>query len=143
MVIREGNDSIEIRPTEQVPDHLPSAGDVRLAIAVRSQGLAGEGWAWIEAPRLRLFIEHLRQLEAQRKGSAEVESISPGQFRLRVYATDRVGHVAIAGRLARGEQALEFGFGFCPSLLPRVVAGFDAIAEGRAEQVPSVDQPRE
>jgi hypothetical protein len=133
MMIQDGNHSIEIVPSERVPDHLPSAKDIRLAIAVRSQGFAGEGWAWVEASRLRQFIEHLRELEIRRSGSAEVESISPGQFWLRLFATDRAGHMAVAGRLAHAEQALEFRFRFCPSLLPGLVAAFSEIDEGRVD----------
>src|SRR5262249_42563853 len=133
VLIREDSDSLEVVVTDRVPAHLPSAGDVRLTVAVRAQGFTGEGWAWVEAPRLQHFIGQLRELEARRNDSAELESISPGQFRLRVFSTDRAGHLAIAGRLARGEQVLEFSFGFCPSLLPGVVAAFVAIAEGRAE----------
>ncbi len=129
MVIREGSDTIEIVATERVPEHLPSAGDTRLAITVQSRGFAGEGWAWVAAPVLLAFVDQLRQVEAHRQGGAEVVSISPGEFALRVVATDRAGHMAVAGRLARAGQALEFEFPFCPSLLPGVVAGFAAMAE--------------
>jgi hypothetical protein len=143
MVTREATNSVEIVATERVPDHLPSAGDVRLAISVQSQGFVGVGSGWVEAPRLREFIAQLRELEAQRKGSAEMESISPVQFWLRMLATDRAGHVTLAGRLARGEQNVEFSFGFCPSLLPGVVAAFDAIAEGRTGPGCAADRPRD
>jgi hypothetical protein len=130
MVIRDGNHSLEIVCTEPVADHLPSEGTVRLAVTVPSGGFGGEGWAWVEASRLRQFVQCLRELEAGRAGSAEVESISAGQFRLRAFAADRAGHMTVAGRIARREQALEFAFVFCPSLLPGVVAAFHAIAKG-------------
>ncbi len=133
MLIREGSDNLEIVATERVPEHLPSAGDTRLAITVTSRGFTGAGAAWVEAPVLRAFVGQLREVEACRQGGAEVASISPGEFALRVFATDRAGHMAVAGRLARAGQALEFEFPFCPSLLPGVVAGFAAMAEAGAE----------
>jgi hypothetical protein len=132
MVIREGGDWLEVVATDRVPDHLPTPGDTRLSVAIESQGFAGRGSTWVEASRLAAFVAELRELEASRRGAAEVESISPGEFRLRVWATDRAGHVALAGRLSHGGQALEFGFAFCPSELPGLVAGFEAITLGRA-----------
>ncbi len=132
VVIREGSDTIEIVATERVPEHLPGAGDTRLAVTVKSSGFVGAGTAWIEAPVLLVFLGQLRQLETRRQGRAEVASMSPGEFALRVFATDRAGHMAIAGRLARAGQSLEFEFPFCPSLLPEVVAGLAAIAEAGA-----------
>jgi hypothetical protein len=131
VVIREGGDSIEVIATDRVPVHLPSAGDTRLAVTVQSRGFTGAVAAWVEAPVLRAFVRQLRELEARRQGSAELASMSPGEFLLRVFACDRVGHMAVTGRLARAGQALEFEFAFCPSLLPGVVAEFAAIAEAR------------
>jgi hypothetical protein len=132
MIIREGNDSIEIAATERVPSHLPCAGDTRLAISVQAGGFSGQGWAWVDAARLEAFIARLRELEARRQGDAEVASLSPGQFWLRIAATDRAGHMVLAGRLSHGQQALSFGFEFCPSVLPAVIQGFTAMLESRA-----------
>ena len=129
VVIREGSDSIEVIATERVSNHLPSAGDTRFEVAVRSRGFTGKGSTWAEALALRAFIGQLRILESRRQGSAELVSLSLGEFSLRVFATDRAGHMAVAGRLARSGQAFEFEFSFCPSLLPAVVAEFAAIEE--------------
>jgi len=110
VVIREGGDSLELVGTDRVPAHLPGAGDTRLAIRVQSRGFVGQGSAWVEAPVLRAFVGQLRQLDARRQGRAELVSMSPGEFGLRVYATDRAGHLAVAGRLTGAGQALEFEF---------------------------------
>ncbi len=132
-IIREGGDSIEVVAIDRVPDHLPRAGDTRLAVTVQSRGFAGEGSAWVDASVLLAFVGQLRQVEARRQGRAELASLSRGEFALRVFATDRAGHMAVAGRLTRAGQALEFEFPFCPSRLPGVVAGFAAMAEAGAE----------
>jgi hypothetical protein len=105
---------------------------VCLAITVQSDGFAGEGSAWVEAPQLRRFCGQLRQLETQ-LGRTELESMSPGEFRLTVLTTDGAGHMAVRGRLAQRDQAIEFGFALCPSLLSGMIAAFDDITEGRDE----------
>jgi hypothetical protein len=111
---------------------------------VQSRGFFGEGWAWVEAVSLRAFIDKLRELETHRQGSAELESMSPGQFRLRIWATDTAGHIAVAGRLKNDDQALEFQFALCPTLLPQVIAGFEAMTDQLAQKGESIqdrDQP--
>jgi hypothetical protein len=149
MVIREGTDSIEIVAAERVPDRLPTPGDTRLEIAVHSQGFSGHGSVWVEADRLRAFAARLRELDAHRQGAAELESLSPGELRLRVEVVDRRGHVAVLGSLACeryvGENgpyrhAVEFGFEFDPTALPAVRSGFEAIAEGHAERAVAADR---
>ncbi len=132
MVIRDGGDSLEVVATDQVPAHLPGAGDTQLAVTVQSRGFGGKGSAWVEAPVLLAFVDQLRQLDADRQGRAELASMSPGEFMLRVFTTDRAGHLAVAGRLTGAGQALEFEFLFCPSRLPGMVAGFAALAEAGA-----------
>ena len=128
VLIQEVSNFIELVPTDWVPNGLPTAGDIQISVTVQSQGFAGHGSAWIEAPKLRAFVSQLRQLETSRRGTAEVESMSPGQFRLRLFSTDSLGHMALVGRLSRGEHALEFQFEFDPGLLPEVAQRFEAIA---------------
>lgn len=128
MEIREGSDRIEISVAERVPGHLPGAGDVLLKVAVRSREFGGAGSAWVDARTLRSFVGQLRDLGARRQGAAELESMSPREFLLRVFSTDRRGHMAVAGRVAHDGQAVEFEFSFCPTTLPRLVAAFAAVA---------------
>jgi hypothetical protein len=128
VLIREGPNFIEIVPTDRVPDGLPTAGDIQVSVTVQSQGFTGSGSAWIEAPKLSAFVSQLRELETSRRGTAEVESMSSGQFRLRLYSTDFLGHMALVGRLYRAEHALEFRFEFDPRLLPEVAQRFEAMA---------------
>jgi hypothetical protein len=126
MVIREGTDRIEIVATDRVPAHLPTPGDARLQVKVESRGFTGHGTSWVEADRLAIFARQLRALESTRRGEAELEGMSPGEFRLRVYSVDQAGHMAIEGRVSDMGQSLEFGFPFCPSLLRELVAEFES-----------------
>jgi hypothetical protein len=95
---------------------------------------------WVAAAALTAFLAQLRELEARRQGEATLEALSPEEFRLRFWSVDRRGHMAVGGlvtkRVHQGEgspyhHAVEFGFEFDPTLLPRVFAGFQAIAESR------------
>lgn len=129
MLIREGENSIEIAVTERAPAHLPSFGDAKLVIEVRSHGFTGAGGAWIDVGQMRMFLGQLRELENRRQGSADLESMSPGQFRLRLFAVDRAGHMAVNGRLSRTGQELGFSFEFGPDLLPEIVAEFGIMCE--------------
>lgn len=140
MEIREGHNCITIEPVDRVPADLPSAGDVELSVEVASEQFCGHGFAWVAAPALAVFLSQLRELESSRQGEATIEGLSPGEFRLRLWSVDRRGHMAVGGlvtkRVHKGEagpylHAVEFGFEFDPTLLPKVLAGFQAIAEGR------------
>jgi len=139
MEIREGNNCVTIEPVHRVAADLPSAGDVELSVEVASEQFSGHGFAWVAGPALAGFLARLRELETRRQGEAVIEGLSPEEFRLRVWCVDRRGHMAVGGlvtkRVHKGEaspyrHAVEFGFGFDPTSLPRVLAGFQAIAEG-------------
>ena len=144
MLIREGNNVVEILATDRVADHLPTPGDTRLAITVSSNGFSGQGSAWVEAECLAEFLQQLRALEETRQGAAELESMSPDELRLRIWSVDRRGHLAVGGRVsrwARGydgsdsyRQLVEFGFEFDPTLLPDAVVSFQSILEGGGEE---------
>jgi hypothetical protein len=132
MQIRDNQDFIEIDVVDRVPGNLPTPGDVELSVEVSSGKFRGQAFAWIEARKLSSFIAQLCDLERSRTGSAEMEGMSPGEFRLRIFSIDRRGHVAIEGRLVHQasqsfRHSIDFGFEFDPTFLPKVVAGFTAI----------------
>src|SRR5262245_53440219 len=140
MEIREGHNCVTIEPVDRVPADLPSAGDVELSVDVASEQFSGHGFAWVAARALAAFLGQLAALETNRRGEATIEGLSPGEFHLRLWSVDRRGHMALGGVVTKlvhkGEaspyrHAIEFGFEFDPTLLPRVLAGFQAIAEGR------------
>jgi hypothetical protein len=79
-----------------------SAGDVRLRVRVLSIGFAGEyDGVWIEAQNTTEFIDQLAALERDRRGSATLTSMSPGDFSLQVRIVDSAGHAAASGFLGR------------------------------------------
>jgi hypothetical protein len=143
MLIHERNNFVEIFATDRVEDE-QTPGDTRLVITFSSHGFRGQGSAWVEARCLAEFVQQLRVLEVKRQGAAELESMSPGALRVCIWSVDRRGHVAVSGRVSRSvpgydgsdsyRHLVEFGFEFDPTLLPGVVAGFQAILEGRGEE---------
>lgn len=128
MVLREGANSLEIAVLDRVPSHLPSAGDTEFFLTIEAEGFCGRGSVWVGAESLKVFVEELRNLEAERRGAAELVGLSPDTFQLRVRITDSVGHALVEGRLAKLHQSLEFRFAFDPDQLPALLAEFAIFA---------------
>ena len=117
MLIRNGNDFLEMIPLERVAEHLPTPGDTRFAVRIQSGAFSGQGTTWIDFSALQKFADDMKRLERTRSGHAETLSISPNEFRLVVSTIDGWGHVAVSGRLARNKQAVEFCFEFSSEVL--------------------------
>ena len=75
------------------------------------------------------FCKSLVQLEISRKGEAVLESVSPGELIMKLYASDGLGHMAVSGRTGyrvKGEKeeyqhSVEFGFDIDPNELKKAV----------------------
>lgn len=152
MIIREGENFLEIPHTDTSPPATPTPGDVRLSVCVSSDGFTGtSSHVWVDAASFSQFVGKLQALEAHRRGTARLEAMSsPDEFWFELRAIDRAGHMAAFGRLCRwqflsaGEgyhQAVEFGLEFCPSLLPGVVAAFHAMSPGSERGAGHPHQP--
>jgi hypothetical protein len=99
---------------------------VLVVVRVHCPGFTGETDTWVVRPAWREFLERLTALEGSRRGEAILESISPGELRLRLFATDRAGHMAVEGYVGvfGGHDTLRLEFGaipFEPTLLPRLL----------------------
>lgn len=102
------------------------SGDFLVLVEVRRHGFSGRIDTWILRDTLGAFVRDVARLEETRRGSATLESISPGELRLEIRATDSAGHMAIGGTIGYrsfdGETALAFApFDFDPSMLPELV----------------------
>ena len=79
----------------------------------------------MSAESLRGFCRASVALEASRRGTAELESISPDELHLKVHSITSRGHVAVSGKTGYLIQhdsggfwhSVEFGFEFDPSQL--------------------------
>ena len=128
MILGDNSHHVEISIAEvEAPTPQSTGGDVRLTVRVRYGDFAGVADAWILLEVWDAFLDSLRALEKSRRGEARLRGISPGELALRVFATDRAGHLAIEGevsRLSPGREAfLRFArIPFDPSLLPRLLS---------------------
>ena len=136
MIIREGSDFVEIIATDVSSQQPPAPHDMRFAVTIASSGFSGQGAAWVGVDQLAAFFAQLQELEGARTGSATIGGQSPGQFSLRLWRVDSLGHMAVSGRLTHhqfGElrgphlHAVEFGFEFDPTLLRSIVAEFESM----------------
>lgn len=140
MLIRNNGNFVEILLVERIPETPPAAGDLHLHVRVACRTFCGEyDGVWVEATAFQDFLSELQFLEEWRQGSATLASISPGELRLQIQATDRAGHIGVTGQLGRwcytgGSKMswcqVTFDFPLsCPSLLPQILAEFRAMTE--------------
>ena len=143
MVIRDEACSVEITLREVGTSGTPSEGDfgVRVAATAAASGVGGPFAGTNETVLISYdewtnFLEGLRELERTRQGEARVGAMSPAEFQLAIFATDRAGHMAAEGWVGR-EYALRteafhdrvcFRIEIDPSTLPHIVKQFEAFS---------------
>lgn len=108
----------------------PGHGDALITIHAQSHGFSGQDEVWVSAAALTHFRDSLRQLDNTLRGEATLESLSPGELKVRLYAVNPRGLLAIEfalGRWVREPEAshwhaLSGGFTFEPQQLARAIA---------------------
>lgn len=137
MLVFDSESSLEIRAREKVPATVQGAGDTRFEIIVKSGGFTGNHpRVWIARPDLEGWLGQLRKVSDERKGSAELRSMSPDDFLLVVRVADSAGHIVVEGHVARTflgprknsrRSRIEFCIDFDPTRLSEFVKEFEAI----------------
>ena len=140
MLIFDSETSFELHPNESVPAGIQGAGDMRFEITVKSGGFAGtNAKVWVARPGLDRWVAQLRQVAEDRKGSAELRSMSPDDFLLVVRVADSAGHIALIGHLSRHfwgprktsrQNRIEYCIDLDPTRLPELVAEFETMMKG-------------
>jgi hypothetical protein len=112
-------------------------GDVLVAARVRQRDFSGATLAWVVPEAWKMFLEQLTELERTRSGEAMLQSIGPEELRLRIFALDRAGHIAVEGELTsyyalsdpKEIASLKFGvIEFDPTTLPLLVRELQSTA---------------
>jgi hypothetical protein len=93
-------------------------------------GFTGHNDLWVSSTILREFCSALIALERDRRGRAELTSISPNELQVVVRSIDSRGHMSVEGSTGYHVQregrlvwhAVHFGFEFDPSQLVRAAA---------------------
>ena len=135
MVVRNVEGFVEVLLVERSPSGFAGAGDLRLQVRVAFSTFTGEyDQVWIESNAFRDFLAQLRTLEAQRRGSAILSSMSPGELDLEIHSIGSAGQMAASGQLGRHTLISDGGWAWCqipfyfqlssPSLLPELLAEF-------------------
>lgn len=86
--------------------------DPHLVVRLTVPGFSASTETYVLESEWNGFLQELRSLEATRQGEAVVESISPGELRLRVKSLDRAGHMGIEGHIGIRGPRNEFRFTF-------------------------------
>src|SRR5215207_8899827 len=98
MVLGSDSERVEltVADVERGVPGISTGGDV-LVVRARVRDFAGAVDAWVLRDAWADFLRQLVRLERDRAGEAVVESISPGELRLRLFALDRAGHMGAEG----------------------------------------------
>ena len=142
MVIRDETSSVEITRREVGQTGTPAAGDLGVDVAVTAGATVAGGpfsgrnhTVWIGREAWHGFVEDLRELERTRRGDAAVLAMSPAEFQLTLFVTDRAGHLAAegwvgrqhAGRSAAAQDRVCFRIQLDPSTLVTLAHEFEAL----------------
>ena len=143
VVIRDEASSVEIALREVGAPGTPSEGDlgVRVAAMAAANAVGGPFAGSNDTVGIRYdqwadFLEGLRELERTRRGKAHLVAMSPAEFQLAIFATDRAGHMAAEGWVGREYAGRDgvfhdrvcFRIEIDPSTLPLIVRQFEAIS---------------
>lgn len=101
MRIEYDGNRIDIDVVERVPLHLPAAGDLALHIELSVGGFAGLGSCWVHRDDFRNFATRTNGLITGTIDAPELQSMSPGDFRMRVSRANSRGHYRIDITVAR------------------------------------------
>lgn len=108
--------------------------DYRIVSTVQYHGFTAHSDAWIVSQQWKRFVDELAAIEATRRGRACLESVSPGELRIDIGATDSLGHMSVRGLIGvRGVLSASLQFGdieFDPSALLRAVSCLQASLTG-------------
>jgi hypothetical protein len=127
----------EVQPP--VPGASPG-GDVLVVARMRLHDYTAMSEAWIDRDVWKRFLTELATLDRRRTGEAVLDSISPGELRLRIHALDRAGHMGVDGQMSHryaipgvrpshAASAAVATIGFDPTLLPLLVETLSSGAE--------------
>ena len=103
-IVDENNcDFIQLKLVEVLPDYLPTLGDRKFSIKVNSRDFLAEiETVWFDYDAIQKFVANINRMEKLRNGEAQITSMSPNKFCLRIGFYDGWGHVFFEGHV--GEQ---------------------------------------
>jgi len=144
MLIKDENASLNLSVENVTPLGVQGAGDfaLRSVVTMRvgkntTSEFTASVHSWIEIEKYREFLRRLEVLEASRQGSAEIESMSPGEFRIRFYMENSRGGIAAEGEVGQHLVASKrmnkvfFDIVIDPTMLTTILEDFKRLGEPR------------
>lgn len=86
---------IELFKTESVTEHYPSH-KIRISLRTENINANFDEYIWISEESVDQFLNALQVLDKERKGIAELHSMSPGEFKLVFAPVDVLGHLSVS-----------------------------------------------
>jgi hypothetical protein len=130
-----GWDYLEVTFREVSTDPSGRPEGLGLTVAVSAGGFTGRNdTGWVFPDVFERFLADLRILQERLRGAAELESVNPAEFRLRVAAADRAGHMSLEGILGKvsygawgrlQENRIAFSFELDQTFLPGLLGEFE------------------
>lgn len=136
-------DHLHINVVEIVPEGQPGAGDFNLSVSVSCAGFdATDCKCWILRSIFDEFLDALRVFEASRVGHVTLESMSPGEFILRIASDSPSQWPVVTGTVtgpylsrARGYRGqLTFAFTLDSSFVVQLQHDFEHLLVGAQRQ---------
>ena len=143
MIIGDDFENIEFVVTEILPEHLPRAGDVSCFVKVRCNNFAGEVESvWFAPEDISLFLSDLRNLEATRKGSANLLNLSSqsesNPLHFEISPSDKLGNLLVKVQLQKFSyfgssplSNLQVTFGLGGEYLQKTLLDFEKMFRGK------------
>ena len=105
-------------------------GDVNLGIDISSAGYSGGNGIWVVDSDFTRFCKDLQELDSSLRGEAILESVSPDELKLRIFAVNSRGGMAVevsAGSWIETADemfwhSVKVGFAFEPQQFSKVLA---------------------
>ena len=120
MQIGSREDFLHIEVLERVARHRQGAGDLRVGVELSSNGFSGKyDEVWLQHQDIVEFVASFERLEAERRGLAQLRSMSPDELRIEFRPSDSLGHFEVEAQLARTV------YGTAPQKASRVVGVFE------------------
>lgn len=126
---------IELTKIEAIQQYLPS---YQFEIKLETENIRAKivNFTWISEEEIDNFLVELDRLDRERKGLAELNSLSPGEFSLIFKAIDKLGHIAVSLNFSEQDKTandysynLGIEFQTDPTILQQVIADIKRLKE--------------
>jgi hypothetical protein len=141
MRLGDNKEYVIISASQEAYENGATGPDIFAVVDVRVGDFSAEIGTVVARSDWAVFLTALSELEKKRRGEALLQSADGEELRLRIYACDGAGHMAVAGEIDRRDLLSHprFTFGrvqFDPTLLPQLVAELGAVTpDGGDEDV--------